>query len=169
MFFSPNRTPSLSCVPSATWPSVLSGLASSWRRPPLAPSRPPFPCLPQERGAPPGYSCGRGSCSENIVRLEAYLTPPTLLEIGMLRQQRIRLTPRAFAALSLLTVPCTQPSAYVSPSRLRKKSPRTKKRTSGAKALLHSQGLNGTTEVVPFPKPSRIRVFPQPTRDFSLK
>jgi len=37
-----------------------------------------------------------------------------------------------------------------------------KRRPSGAKARTHFQWLNGTTEVVPFPKPARAGVFLQP-------
>ena len=36
------------------------------------------------------------------------------------------------------------------------------KHASGAKARTHFQRANGTSKLVPFPKPARIRIFPQP-------
>ena len=44
---------------------------------------------------------------------------------------------------------------------LRKNSSRRKKHTSGAEAQTHFQRLNGTSKLVPFPKPALVGVFPQ--------
>ena len=44
---------------------------------------------------------------------------------------------------------------------LLKNPPNEQERSSGAKVRTHCQGLNGTTEAVPYPKAERKRVFPQ--------
>jgi hypothetical protein len=50
--------------------------------------------------------------------------------------------------------------------RLRKKHQRAKSKPQALKRRHIFKQLNGTTEVVPFPKPTRIRLFQQPARTF---